>query len=63
MDGWRGIFALSLILPMVGTARCAVTARKARGTARDTTSDYARCAATRGADSAARCPYHGWIGG
>jgi hypothetical protein len=39
-------------------ATTAVTARKARGT----TSDHARCAAKRGADAAARRPYHFAIG-
>ncbi|HEX3628342.1 MAG TPA: hypothetical protein VH280_23280 [Verrucomicrobiae bacterium] len=45
-------------------AATAVTARKARGTGHDTTSNYARCAGgsatcdSRGADSAARRPYH-----
>jgi len=43
---------------LVGTPRCGVTARKARGTARDTPSDPTRCAAKCGADSAARRPYH-----
>jgi hypothetical protein len=42
---------------MVGTPRCGVTARKARGKVHGTTSNYARCAATRGADSVARRPY------
>jgi hypothetical protein len=44
---------------MVGTARCAVTARKAGGTVRMRRDcEGAGCAAARGADSAARRPCH-----
>jgi hypothetical protein len=43
---------------MVGTPRCGVTARKAGGILRGKTSDNPRCAAERGADGAARRPYH-----
>ncbi len=44
-------------LRMVGTARCAVTARTAGGMVREITSDYALCAAARGADGPADRPY------
>jgi hypothetical protein len=45
------IYALFLVVALVGTAR------KARGTTCDVTSDDTRCARFTGADSAARCPY------
>src|SRR5881394_720076 len=45
---------------MVGTARCAVPARVVAGGTNDRVAPAIRnsCAAARGADIAARCPYH-----
>src|SRR5436189_679528 len=45
---------------MVGTARCAVPARVVVGGTNDRVAPAIRksCAAARGADIAARCPYH-----
>jgi hypothetical protein len=43
--------ALFPVVAVVGTARCSVTARKARGTACERTSDNTRCARFTGADS------------
>ena len=45
---------------MVGTARCAVPARVVAGGTKDRVTPAIRksCAAARGADIAARCPYH-----
>jgi len=44
---------------MVGTARCAVPARVAAGGTNNRAAGIRRsCAAARGADIAARCPYH-----
>src|SRR5436190_7660542 len=45
---------------MVGTARCAVPARVVAGGTNDRVASAIRksCAAARGADIAARCPYH-----
>ena len=54
-----GMRRVHLNVPMVGTARCAVTARKAGGTVRMRRDcEGAGCAAARGADSAARRSCH-----
>src|SRR5881394_2289341 len=57
---WDRLPAWYLFGAMVGTARCAVPARVVAGGRNDRVASAIRksCAAARGADIAARCPYH-----